>query len=135
MAGIWSSLETSYHIIVGSKHIHYFSFTFIAPLETQQDIDFTCIHINYNEYLYSFLTNLAARTLLLGLAATADAINIQTECFFTKPLQFYIIYSIAYLRFVYFGYPTTDIANLMHTAFTIEPLLVVRAIGQTVADD
>ena len=36
---IWSTLETSYHFIIGSKNIHNLALTFITPLQTENYIN------------------------------------------------------------------------------------------------
>ncbi len=43
--GIRSTLKTCHYIIIRCKHVNDFSFSFIAPLQSEQDIDFTCTHI------------------------------------------------------------------------------------------
>lgn len=40
VSGIGAALEASHDIVAGSKHIYYFSFTFVSPVETQQNVDF-----------------------------------------------------------------------------------------------
>ncbi len=45
MSGIRATLETGYHIIPRRKNVDNLSFTFVAPLKTQQNIYFTCIHM------------------------------------------------------------------------------------------
>ena len=38
MTGIGTTLETGYHLVGGSEHIHYFAFTLVAPLEAEYHI-------------------------------------------------------------------------------------------------
>ena len=47
MTGIRTSLEASHHIILGGEHINDLTFSFIAPLQAQQDINFSLIHFLY----------------------------------------------------------------------------------------
>ena len=44
MTGIGTALKTSHHIILRGEHINYLTFSFVAPLQTQQDIYFSLIH-------------------------------------------------------------------------------------------
>ena len=45
VASIRTTLETSNNIILGSQNIDYLTFSFIAPLQSEQDIYFTLIHL------------------------------------------------------------------------------------------
>ena len=40
VAGVGPTLKTGYHIVTRSEHIHYFTFSFVAPLEAEQNINF-----------------------------------------------------------------------------------------------
>ena len=40
MAGIGSALETGDDLIFGSKHVHDLAFTLVAPLQSENYIDF-----------------------------------------------------------------------------------------------
>ena len=44
MTGVGATLEAGYHIILWGQHVDHLSFTFIAPLQTEQDVNFTLIH-------------------------------------------------------------------------------------------
>ena len=44
MAGVGTTLESGHHIITRCKHIHYLTFTFITPLQSQKDINLFCFH-------------------------------------------------------------------------------------------
>ena len=45
VTSIRSTLEAGYHIILRGQHIDHLTFSFIAPLKTQQDINFSLIHL------------------------------------------------------------------------------------------
>ena len=40
VSGIGAALETRHRIITRSKHVNHFSFSFVAPLETKEDVCF-----------------------------------------------------------------------------------------------
>ena len=42
--GIGASLESGYNIIAGSEHVNYLSLAFVAPLQTQQDVNLSFVH-------------------------------------------------------------------------------------------
>ena len=44
MASVRTALETGYHIILRGQHVDHLTFSFVAPLQTEQDINFTLIH-------------------------------------------------------------------------------------------
>ena len=44
MTSIRTTLKTSNDIILRGQYINHLTFTFIAPLQTEQDIYFTCVH-------------------------------------------------------------------------------------------
>ena len=44
MAGIGAALEAGYNVILGGQHVDHLSFSFIAPLEPQQDVYFSFVH-------------------------------------------------------------------------------------------
>ena len=44
MTRIRTTLETSNDIILRGQNINHLTFSFIAPLQTEQDIYFTCVH-------------------------------------------------------------------------------------------
>ena len=44
VTGIWTALETGNHIITRGQHIDHLSFSFIAPLQSEQDVNFTFVH-------------------------------------------------------------------------------------------
>ena len=44
VSSIGTALETGYHIILRGQHVDHLTFSFVAPLESQQDINFTLIH-------------------------------------------------------------------------------------------
>ena len=46
VACIGTALKTSYHIILWGQHVNHLSFTFVAPLQTQQDVNFSLIHLS-----------------------------------------------------------------------------------------
>src|SRR5574344_512190 len=52
---IWATLETCNHIITRGQYIDHFSFSFIAPLQTEQDVNFTFVHFSVFFYFVSFL--------------------------------------------------------------------------------
>ena len=52
MSCIRTTLKTSYYIITRCQHIDHLTFTFIAPLQTQQDIYSTFVHIIYCFFLF-----------------------------------------------------------------------------------
>ena len=55
MSSIRTTLETSNDIILRGQHVNHLTFTFIAPLQTQQDIYFTCVHfLSFYLDTYSF---------------------------------------------------------------------------------
>ena len=45
VAGIRTALKTGNNIILRGQHVDHLTFTFIAPLQSQQDINFTLIHL------------------------------------------------------------------------------------------
>src|SRR5690606_8500186 len=58
MAGIWATLEPGYHIVFGSQYIHYLSFSFVAPLEAEQYINFhKFLLIGFCFFIMLFPTN------------------------------------------------------------------------------
>ena len=63
MSGIRTTLKTSYYIITRSQNIDHLTFTFIAPLQTQQDIYSTFVHTIYYFFLF-FCRVIFARQLL-----------------------------------------------------------------------
>ena len=74
---IRTSLETSHYVVVRCEHIYDLSFTFITPLETQQDIYFTCVHLLLCEFFTLPLSYcLAFLTWKDSLTAWADSIYI-----------------------------------------------------------
>ena len=44
MTSIRTALETGYHIVLRGQYIDHLTFSFVAPLQTQQDIYFTFVH-------------------------------------------------------------------------------------------
>ena len=44
VTGIRSSLETGNHIVLRGQHIDHLTFSFVAPLQAQQDINFSFVH-------------------------------------------------------------------------------------------
>ena len=78
MASIRTTLETGNNIVLGSQNINYLTFSFVAPLQTEQDIYFTFVH---NSYLFSFYFLALFFLMLLPfgnhrLTGTADAIYV-----------------------------------------------------------
>ena len=55
MSCIRTTLKASYHIILRGQHVNHLTFTFIAPLKTQQDIYFTCVHFINSYFDFSTL--------------------------------------------------------------------------------
>ena len=55
MTCIRTALKACYYIIAWCKNVYNLTFTFIAPLQTEQDINFTCIHF-LNVILFLFLS-------------------------------------------------------------------------------
>lgn len=47
MACVRPSLETRYGIVAGSKDIHDLTFSFVAPLEAEQNVNFHCHFRNF----------------------------------------------------------------------------------------
>ena len=45
VAGIGTALKTGNNIILRGQHIDHLAFSFIAPLQSQQDVNFTLIHL------------------------------------------------------------------------------------------
>ena len=39
-----TALETGYYVILGGQHIDHLTFSFVAPLQTEQDINFSFVH-------------------------------------------------------------------------------------------
>ena len=64
MACVRTALETSYDIILRGQHVNHLTFTFIAPLKTQQDIYFTCVHFLSSYFDFSILSVLRFRVIL-----------------------------------------------------------------------
>ena len=44
MTSIRTTLEACYYIVLGGQYINHLTFSFVAPLQTQQDINFTFVH-------------------------------------------------------------------------------------------
>ncbi len=40
VSGVRSALESGYHVVVGSEHVNYLAFAFVAPLEAEQYVNF-----------------------------------------------------------------------------------------------
>ena len=55
MSRIGSTLKTSYNVVAWCEHVHDLSFTFIAPLQSQQDINFTFVHCCFIMCVYFYL--------------------------------------------------------------------------------
>ena len=45
MSGIGASLEAGYNVILWGQNVDHLSFTFIAPLQSEQDVNLTLIHL------------------------------------------------------------------------------------------
>ena len=41
---VGAALETGHHVIAGSEHVDYLSLAFIAPLQSQQDVNLSFVH-------------------------------------------------------------------------------------------
>ena len=56
VSSIGTALKTCHHVVVGSEHINYFAFSFVAPLEAQENIYFAHYNNTIVEKvsLYSF---------------------------------------------------------------------------------
>ena len=58
VTSVRTTLEACYNIILRGQYIDHLSFTFIAPLQTEQDIYFTVHFLFYFFILYTLLFNL-----------------------------------------------------------------------------
>jgi hypothetical protein len=47
MAGIRATLEAGYNVILWCQYVDHLSFSFVAPLQSEQDVNFTLIHLSY----------------------------------------------------------------------------------------
>ena len=68
----------------GGQHVDHLTFSFIAPLQTEQDINFSCVH---NSIINIFFLFFLIYSLLFGelcLAGTAYAIDVQRKTIFSK---------------------------------------------------
>ena len=54
MTGIGTALKTGNNIVLGSQHVDYLTLSFVAPLQTEQDIYFTLIHCLYLFIIFVF---------------------------------------------------------------------------------
>ena len=41
---VGTTLESGHHVITGSEHVDYLSLSFIAPLQSQQDVNLSFVH-------------------------------------------------------------------------------------------
>ena len=54
MTCIRASLETGNHIVLRGQHIDHLTFSFVAPLQAQQDINFSFVHnASFIQFFYS----------------------------------------------------------------------------------
>ena len=57
VASIGTTLKTSYHVVLRGQYIDHLTFSFVTPLQTEQDINFSLIHffiVFCNFVLFSF---------------------------------------------------------------------------------
>ena len=66
MSGVWASLEPCHYVVARSQHVNHFAFTFIAPLQSEKNINF---HNNYSiiGFSYCFFDCFSRRKQLLQM--------------------------------------------------------------------
>ena len=63
VTSIRTTLETGYHIILRGQHVDHLTFSFIAPLQSQQNVNFSFVHCCF---FLSFILNFLLRDRLSG---------------------------------------------------------------------
>ena len=54
MSRIGATLKAGNHVILRGQDIDHLSFTFIAPLQTQQDVNLTFVHLSLAVFVVVF---------------------------------------------------------------------------------
>ena len=86
MSRIRTTLETSHHIILRGEHINNLTFSFVAPLQTQQDINFTLIHCFLSFFLVLSLFFQTGPAGGNSLTRTTDAIDVERKAILVEAL-------------------------------------------------
>ncbi len=87
MTCVWTTLETCYYIILRGQYIDHLSFTFIAPLQTEQDIYFTVHFLFYFFILYTFTLYPLLFTLKRRLVPIEEFLNTILDFYLVSPAE------------------------------------------------
>ena len=132
VAGIRTTLETGHHIVLGGQHVDHLTFSLIAPLQTQQDINFSFVH-NLSFSFIDFFMLIPLRD--LGLTGAADTIHIEGETILAEPSCLQILHGRADLGRLELTHLATHRTDLMAMAGIIVAGLVLRRTLKAVADN
>ena len=134
MAGIRTTLEACNHIVLRGQHIDHLTFSFITPLQSEQDVNFSFVH---NNYLFS-LTFLLILFILflyfphLRLAVAAYPIDIEGKPVLSESLQMHILYRHDNVWRSDFRHLATYRTDLMAMALLVITCFVFRTSLKTV---